>query len=408
MIFELYGRLIIEILFVSGGGLVLLLLYLLVERILLSQKIRKIPLRICVTGTRGKSSVTRLIAGALKENGLKVLAKTTGSKPVLIFPDGTEKEIHRRGSPSVLEGKEVLDIAAKLGVQAVVAEMMGIRAETIAVESAHLFRPHILVITNTRLDHLDQMGKTKEDIAGCFASAITEQSAVFVPEEEFLTIYKEKTERSNSKIYPVSRDAFLSGLGDRLTVVSPFVRDVQLSLAVAELMGVNSETALSGMKRIRPDFGSLKAWKSKTILPARACLFINAFAANDPESTTSVFDFLWGSEAFEGRKLIALLNFRRDRGDRTHQWLRALQKGFLSDFDRVVLLGDHARFVKNRLKTGCGLTDFITSPFRSPLEILADAVFQEEENVVVGMGNMGGIGQEFVNCWEEVGEPYDF
>ena len=352
--------------------------------------------------------MTRLIAGVLKENGLEVLAKTTGSKPVVIFPDGTEKEIHRRGNPSILEGKEVLRMAAKLGVQAVVVEMMSIRSETIAVESAHLFRPHILVITNTRLDHLDQMGKTKEDIADCFASAITEQSAVFVPEQEFYPVYKEKTERSNSKIFPVSKDAFLREMGVGQTVVSPFVRDVQLSLAVAEFMDIDSETALAGMKKVRLDFGSLKAWKSKTVLPSKTCLFINAFAANDPESTKDVLDFLWGSETLEGKKLIALLNFRRDRGDRTHQWLRALQKGFLSDFDRIVLLGDHSRFVKSRLKTGFDLTDFITNPGRSPHEIMAEVVFQEEENVVVGMGNIGGIGKEFVHYWEEIGEPYDF
>lgn len=325
---------------------------------------------------------------------------------MLIFPDGTEKEIHRRGSPSILEGKEVLGKAVGLEVQAVVVEMMSIRSETIAVESAHLFRPHILVITNTRLDHLDQMGKTKKEIAECFASAIAEQSSVFVPEEEFFPVYKEKTERSNSKIYRVSKDAFLNEM-EKQKIEPPFVRDVQLSLAVADFIGIDSETALSGMKKVRPDFGSLKAWRSKTVFPSKTCLFINAFAANDPESTRDVLDFLQSSKTLEGKKLVALLNFRRDRGDRTHQWLRAMQKGFLSDFDRIVLLGSHSHFVKNRLKTGFDQTDFTASPFESPLEILADAVFREEENVVVGMGNMEGIGKEFVFCWEEIGEPYD-
>ncbi len=36
--------------------------------------------------------MTRLIAACLREAGYSVLAKTTGSKPIIIFPDGEEKE----------------------------------------------------------------------------------------------------------------------------------------------------------------------------------------------------------------------------------------------------------------------------------------------------------------------------
>ena len=38
--------------------------------------------RVAVTGTRGKSGVTRLIASGLRASGAKVVAKTTGSRPV--------------------------------------------------------------------------------------------------------------------------------------------------------------------------------------------------------------------------------------------------------------------------------------------------------------------------------------
>ena len=39
----------------------------------------KIPIRIHINGTRGKSSVTRLIAAGLRSHGIKTFAKTTGS-----------------------------------------------------------------------------------------------------------------------------------------------------------------------------------------------------------------------------------------------------------------------------------------------------------------------------------------
>ena len=43
-----------------------------------------IPLRIHVNGTRGKSSVTRLVAAGLREGGLRTFAKTTGTATSVI------------------------------------------------------------------------------------------------------------------------------------------------------------------------------------------------------------------------------------------------------------------------------------------------------------------------------------
>ena len=81
--------------------LVALLVYLAREKARLSRALRRVPRRIAVAGTRGKSGVTRLIAAGLRASGAKVLAKTTGSKPVLILPDGSEREIARPGPASI-------------------------------------------------------------------------------------------------------------------------------------------------------------------------------------------------------------------------------------------------------------------------------------------------------------------
>ena len=53
--------------------------------------LRAVPVRIHVGGTRGKSTTTRLIAAGLRAGGRRVLAKTTGSQPRLILPDGSEQ-----------------------------------------------------------------------------------------------------------------------------------------------------------------------------------------------------------------------------------------------------------------------------------------------------------------------------
>jgi len=103
----------LKALFIAGAGAAAFLLFLAVERLALDARLKRVPVRVGVTGTRGKSSVTRLVAGALRESGTRVLAKTTGSRAVLIYPDGAEREIKRRGPPTVLEQKRVVRLAAR-------------------------------------------------------------------------------------------------------------------------------------------------------------------------------------------------------------------------------------------------------------------------------------------------------
>ena len=45
------------------------------------RNLERIPVRVHVNGLRGKSSVTRLIADALRAGGRRIFAKTTGRHP---------------------------------------------------------------------------------------------------------------------------------------------------------------------------------------------------------------------------------------------------------------------------------------------------------------------------------------
>ncbi|MBP6959699.1 MAG: poly-gamma-glutamate synthase PgsB, partial [Spirochaetia bacterium] len=72
-------------------------------------RLKAVPIRILVNGTRGKSTVTRLIAAGLAAAGLRVYAKTTGSAARIILPDLSEREIRKHGTakrrPSIMEHK---------------------------------------------------------------------------------------------------------------------------------------------------------------------------------------------------------------------------------------------------------------------------------------------------------------
>ncbi|MFP4081900.1 MAG: poly-gamma-glutamate synthase PgsB [Candidatus Aminicenantes bacterium] len=393
---------------VSGACFIFIALYLLAERLHVGRKTNRIPLRICVTGTRGKSSVTRLIAASLREAGFNVLAKTTGSKPVLIFPDGKEEEIKRGNLPSILEQKRLVRAGASLGVDALVSEMMSISCESGYVESVQILRPHFLVLTNIRLDHAAQMGQTRQDIARCLASSIPWKSTIFLLQKEMFPLFQARAEEMNSRIVQVSTDSSRDYFPSKKKLSFwEWPDNISLALGVAEFLGIDREVAWRGITRSRPDFGSLKIWQKDYDSPPRSCTLVSCFSANDPESTQLVLSSVLKNKIKEGKKMVGILNFRKDRGDRTCQWRNVLRRGAFPEFSRFYLTGSHAHAFKRRLdsaKKAC----FVVLEKKPPEKIMEQILAEEKGDlVVVGMGNMGGVGKELVSYWEQKGRRYD-
>src|SRR5512139_3009290 len=72
------------------------------------RRIRSYKIRVHVNGIRGKSTVTRLIAGILREAGYLAVAKTTGSAAATINFDGQDIPISRRGQANVKEQQDII------------------------------------------------------------------------------------------------------------------------------------------------------------------------------------------------------------------------------------------------------------------------------------------------------------
>jgi len=386
-------------LLVPALGLAVLLVYFFCESLVHRKALRRVPLRIAVTGTRGKSTVTRLIAGALREAGYRVLAKTTGSKPVVIFPDGEEMELRRSGKPTILEQKRVVRMARAARAEALVVEMMSIRPETMAAESRMILRPRLLAVTNVRLDHLDDMGRTKDEIAASLSAAIPSEGTVVVPEEEWYPAFQDAADARRSrvvKIPPLSSGR--AGL--------EFPENIRLALALTDLVGIPWETALRGMTKARADFGGLKVWKARPEPLKAEWYLVSAFAANEPESTAKVLARVREICPRMPGRLIGLINLREDRGDRTRQWLDALRAGFFEAFEELIFIGDHARALARRQPAAPSAQLKISAwPSRRPDRIM-DRIFAGENGgrAVIGMGNMGGLGGKLVDYWARIGE----
>jgi poly-gamma-glutamate synthase PgsB/CapB len=383
--------------------------YLLGERLLLARRIQKISLRICVTGTRGKSSVTRLIASSLREAGFQVLTKTTGTVPVLVLPNGEEREIKRKGNPSLLEGKKILKIGTQQRVNALVAELMSIQPEYSFAESVQMLRPNILVITNVRLDHLAQMGSTRMEIARSLSASIPPCCTVIVPEEENFSFFKEITEGLNSNLVLVAKDSYREFLeAEKKALSYEFEENLRLALEVSDFLGIKKEFALKGIRRAQPDFGCLKIWRAEGGVPPRKFHLVSAFAANDPFSTERAISKSEERISFKRKRVIGLLNLRNDRGDRTLQWEEALKKGHFPFFHRLIFIGGHAQALKRKLNS-MKKWEISLMKVESPQEIMAGLTAMEQgEMVVVGMGNMAGAGHKLLKYWEKIGKPYDF
>ncbi len=127
--------------------------------------LERIPLRVHVNGTRGKSSVTRLIAGGLRAGGRRTFAKTTGTMARIIWPDGSEGDVYRVGRPNIIEQIRIVRRAVESGAEALVMECMAVSPELQPISELRLIQSTVGVITNARADHLDVMGPTVDDVA---------------------------------------------------------------------------------------------------------------------------------------------------------------------------------------------------------------------------------------------------
>jgi len=177
--------------------------------------------------------------------------------------------------------------------------------------------------------------------------------------------------------------------------------NVQLALATCEIVGVAAETAHKGMSRVAADFGALSAWRVS--MGAGKWIAVNGFAANDPDATQRVLRRAIEKWGVGLTPLVGLLNFRRDRGDRTIQWVETLVRDPWP-FDRLVVVGYAPWQVRRLLRRTFDQRVTFASTDRPKHVMKTVAPDASREGMVFGFGNIGGIGTKLVEDWQKVGE----
>lgn len=376
---------------------------------LLTRRRGRIPLRIAVTGTRGKTTVARRLAAILAADGRDVLAKTTGSEAAYVFPDGTVKEIRRLGPPSIIEQKRLLRIGSGLGVDVVIAEVMSVHEENHRVEVQRILQPHLTLVTNFRVDHAEAQGGTREEVAVLHAADVPSGTQAMIPESEWLSSFESAVVGQGGAVERVLSGTSNGGSGlehpSHGDHPSEFGPNLDLVWGAARALGVDDDTIRRGLANVEDDVGGLRTWQYRRPSDGTEWTLISAFAANDPTSTLLIHDRLVGPETPETSSCVGLLSLRSDRGDRSLLWADALAEGALDRFDVLFLNGLHGPAVRHRLRRHPGAGKLRLLRQTSPHEIM-EQVFDSahgRNGVLFGFGNIGGLGRSMVQHWTHMG-----
>ena len=305
------------------------------------RSLSSIPVRIHVNGTRGKSSVTRLIAGGLREGGVVTCAKTTGTLARMILPDASEYPVFRPSGANVIEQVRILSTAASYGAQAVVVECMALQPYLQWLCESRFLKATHGVITNARPDHLDVMGPTPEDVAWALAGTTPVGTALYTAEREYLPIFEQSAKDRGTRLVRVGAEEIDQVTDEEMEKFSyiEHKENVALALRVCKDLGVARETALKGMWKAPPDPGVMTA--SHVRFFGRHIYFVNAFAANDPASTEQLWNMSIGQFP-EVEKRIAIFNCRSDRPTRSEQLGRVCPHW--QPADHYILMGSGTYF----------------------------------------------------------------
>lgn len=333
----------------------------LVENLLHMRRIAKVPLRILVNGTRGKTTLCRILTSCLNGKGIRTVGRTTGSEAKVLFPDGHEESVRRRGGARITEIIPFFRIAAGEKADAVVVECMALSPENQRMMADKLVRPTHVAITNSYVDHIPEIGRTEEETASVLSMSVPEGARLFVTED-----YYPGAEKA---------EAVDEGLeGD----VRIHPSTLSLAYAVAGSLGITRDEVDRAALSIQPDLGLHGEIHGKN-----GAVFRPDFSINDPtcmKEAIARYD-----------KVTVLFNNRRDREYRLLHMAEALD-ACKDNVASVYCFGDYPGKCARYLSRESGVRAIPSST--SGIKALIDS--SPRGTVFLGLGNIKGSGEELL------------
>jgi poly-gamma-glutamate synthase PgsB/CapB len=356
------------------------------------RRLAQLHVRVHVNGIRGKSSVTRLVAGVLREGGFVTVAKTTGSAARVIGPRGEEFTIRRRGAATINEQVDIIRERVGPGIEGLVMECMAVRPLYQEYSQEFIVQSDITVITNVREDHQEEMGETLEEIADSMSVTIPRGGVLITAESRPHLrdrLRRNAQARGSRFVFADPRQVLDEDM--RRFDYLQFRENVAIGLAIARLFGIDRETAMCGMWKAVPDVGVVRL-RTYDIRDKKV-LWVPMFAANDRESVVATFQLLQGYFP-KGATVIGILNNRLDRGRRAELFATMVPHDLTPYLHHVVTFGAYEETV-SALMVGGGypahrihnLGETRHPPLDEILDTIASLV-EGERGVLVGMVNI--------------------
>ncbi|MBP2327834.1 poly-gamma-glutamate synthase PgsB/CapB [Kibdelosporangium banguiense] len=360
-----------------------------------------IPSRVLVNGIRGKSSVTRLCAGALRGGGLTVVAKTTGTAARFIHPDATEEPVHRKFDiANVVEQIGIVRRAAAAQPDVLVMECMAVMPPLQEVNQTKLIQSTIGVLSNVREDHLQEMGPTLQDVARSLSRSMPVGGICVTAERDLLHILQQEADKRSCRLIAVDPDDItdedMSGFRHH-----SFKENVAISLEVARLLGIPRDMALKGMWQAPPDPGVLTVESYR--FGSKSLHFANVFAANDPRSTVMNVQELIERQQIQS-PVFTLINCRPDRVERNGQ-MGEIVPELLTD--KLFVIGHPSKSALVKVPSGWDGSVFDLGGANFPVEDVLRTIVEQidQEASLVAIGNIHGQGEILLRHLERTGVP---
>jgi poly-gamma-glutamate synthase PgsB/CapB len=352
------------------------------------RNLKAIPIRIHVNGTRGKSSVTRLIAATLRAGGYCTFAKVTGTLPRIIDDKGLEIPILRPHGANIIEQVKIIRFMRKRKPDAMVIECMAVLPEYQWICEHKMVKASIGVITNSRPDHLREMGPSLQNVTRSLLNTLPRHGVAFTAERKMFPLMEVEAQKRGIQLHQVDEDLVAPDAMPHFDHLE-HRENVALALAVARHLNIPEPKALQGMYDSHPDAGALRLYRVQE--DGKEIHFINALAANDPESTLSIWQKVLQIYPHPGTA-VALLNTRADRFDRSLQLLEMISENI--QYDYLVSIGEKTHMLAQHYRR------YHIDPTRV-IELgltTKEAVFHKifeivpQKGMILAMGNMGAGG----------------
>lgn len=324
-----------------------------------------------MNGTRGKSTVTRLIADVLNHTGVRTVAKLTGESPATVHPERGTEPLVRSGPARIQEQARFLNWAAGERAEAAVLECMAL-VPGYQLISEQLIRAHIGVITNARLDHLEVMGPDRAAVAHALLQMTPFGGTLILGDSRLLAEAEPVAAARATRIVLAEADAGAAGLEAAAAIASALVRELdwpaaRIQLADAFLRLRSAAASEPAVEQVVSGLNVLPLW-----------------TANDVDS----FDQIW--KAVGGRSWL-VFNHRADRPLRTRSFA-ALFGERQCRVGGLLLIGDRgaARAFRNNLAADTPVRQLPRAPSWAELADAAYSAGATAGDYLVGCGNWKG------------------